>query len=428
MSQTADRMISNNTSLLPSVNGIELASARLSQVIINTPLVTSAHLSQFHGADISLKREDLQRIRSFKLRGAYNKISKMPAEKRARGVVTASAGNHSQGVAFACAALGVQAKIFMPASTPLQKIDQTKNYGADFVEIVLTGDTFDEAYAEALYYQQKNHATMVHPYDDVDVIEGQGTVALEILQSADRKIDFLFFPVGGGGLAAGLASYFKALSPETVLIGVEPEGAASMRASFNAGKNTGLESIDNFIDGAAVKRSGDLGFLVCKDTLDHLVAVPEGKVCKTLLGLYNREGMVVEPAGALSIAALDMFSDLIKGKHAVCIVSGGNNDIARTEEIKERALLYEGRKHYFVVNLEQRAGALKAFLLDVLGPEDDIVHFEYTKKTNRHHGPVVVGIETASDASLSCLRKRMDKVGIRYEYLNNRESLFGVLV
>ncbi|PCJ22337.1 MAG: threonine dehydratase [SAR86 cluster bacterium] len=412
----------------PSVKGITDAASRLSSVVINTPLSTNSNLSEKYNADISLKREDLQAVRSFKIRGAYNKICKIPNSKRHNGVVCASAGNHSQGVAFACAALQIKGVIFMPASTPAQKVKQTRSYGKGFVEVVLVGDTFDEAQAEALSYQAESQAIMIHAFDDIDVMEGQGTVALEILQASKRSIDYLFIPVGGGGLASGVATYFKSQSPHTIIVGVEPEGAASMQASFDAGKNIGLDTIDSFVDGAAVKRPGDLGYQVCRDKLDHLVAVPEGKACATLLELYNEEGIVVEPAGALSIAALDFFAEEIRDKHVVCLISGGNNDIDRTEEIKERALLYEGRKHYFVINLAQRAGALKEFVVDVLGPEDDIVFFEYSKKTNRTHGPAIVGIETPSDKNFLSLKAKIEKCGIKYEYLNNNDSLFRYIV
>lgn len=428
MDQSTNTSATKVETPVPSIEGITEAATRLSSVVINTPLSVNSNLSRKYNADISLKREDLQAVRSFKIRGAFNKISKIPSSEQKNGVVCASAGNHSQGVAYACAALQIKGVIFMPVSTPAQKVSQTRSYGKGIVDVVLVGDTFDEAHAEAMSYQLKSQATMIHPFDDIDIIEGQGTVALEILQASRHYIDYLFVPVGGGGLASGVATYFKSLSPDTVLVGVEPAGAASMQASFDAGENVGLETIDSFVDGAAVKRSGDLGYRVCRDKLDHLVAIPEGKACATLLNLYNEEGIVVEPAGALSIAALDYFTEEIRDKHAVCLISGGNNDIERTEEIRERALLYEGRKHYFVVNLAQRAGALKEFVTEVLGPEDDIVFFEYSKKTNRAQGPAIVGIETPSDKNLLSLTARIEKCGINYEYLNNKNALFRYLV
>ncbi len=326
---------------LPTVTGIKQAVSRLASVVSHTPLQVSCNLSAGYNAEISLKREDLQIIRSFKIRGAYNKISQLSLYERKKGVVCASAGNHSQGVAYACAALQIKAKIFMPATTPPHKVNRTCHYGQHFVDVVLIGSTFDEAYAEAIAYQLNHQATMIHPFNDVDIIEGQGTVALEILKDAQRKIDYLFVPVGGGGLASGIATYFKACSPETILVGVEPAGAASMKASFEAGKNIGLATIDGFVDGAAVKLSGDLGYHICREKLDYLVSVPEGKACATLLDLYSKEAMVVEPAGTLSIAALDLFAEQIQGKHVVCIVSGGNNDSGRMGEIKARALQYQ---------------------------------------------------------------------------------------
>lgn len=422
---TANSTPANN---FPSIEGIRLAAARLADVVTHTPLQGSNYLSERYQANIALKREDLQAVRSFKIRGAFNKISKLSPAQRQQGIVCASAGNHSQGVAFACAALQIQASIFMPEPTPAQKVNQTRDCGRGYVEVVLVGDSFDEAYGQAVQYQRAHQATMIHPFDDLDIIEGQGTLALEILEDSTQPIDYLLIPVGGGGLAAGVASCFKALSPQTVLIGVEPAGAASMQASFNAGSNVALASIDTFIDGAAVKQSGELTYRVCREKLDQLIAVPEGKVCATLLDMYSKGGMVVEPAGALSVAALDSFAEQIVGKNVVCLVSGGNNDITRMEEIRERALLYEGKKHYFVVNFAQRAGALREFVVDVLGPEDDIVFFEYSKKTNRNHGPAVIGIETSSREQLLLLQSRMDKIGISYEYLNDQDSLFRFLI
>lgn len=413
---------------LPDVAGIEAAAARLARVVTATPLQSSHSLSDKYCAQVLLKREDQQVVRSFKIRGAYNKICGLSEAERQRGVVCASAGNHSQGVAYACAELGIAGKIFMPAPTPAQKVKRTRDYGRGFIEVVLTGDTFDDAYAAALAWQQASSAVMVHPFNDREVAEGQGTVAREILRDAPAPIDYLLVPVGGGGLAAGIVTWFRKYSPATVLVGVEPAGAASMSAAFEAGENAGLQTIDNFVDGAAVKRSGDIGYRVCRQALDRLVEVPEGLACVTLLELYSRDGIVAEPAGALSVAALELLADEIRDKRVVCIVSGGNNDIDRMGEIRERALLYEGRKHYFVLNLAQRPGSLREFVDDVLGPQDDIVHFEYSKKTGRNHGPVVIGIETPGPGELNSLRERMAEKGIRYEYLNNKEVLFRYLV
>ena len=367
-------------------------------------------------------------VRSYKLRGAYNKINSLPNEDRQKGVVCASAGNHAQGVAFACNALGIKGTIFMPAPTPKQKVRQVQMHGGDSIEIVLVGDTFDDSYDAALQFCETNNLTLVHPFNDNKVIEGQGTVGLEILEDIAEQIDYLFVPIGGGGIAAGITTVFKALSPNTKIIGVEPEGAASMKLSIEKGVNTTLQEIDKFIDGASVKRVGDITFSICKDYLYDVVSVPKGKVCSTMLKLYDQDAIVVEPAGALSIAALDSYNDEIEGKNVVCLVSGSNNDITRMEEIKELSLLYEGLKHYFIVRFPQRAGALKEFVDEILGPEDDITHFEYVKKHNRDKGPSVVGIELKDKKDFEPLLKRIKDRGFYGEYLNDRPDLFQYLV
>lgn len=407
---------------------IQKAAENLKSVVVHTPLVKNENLSERFDAQVYLKREDLQPVRSYKLRGAYNKISMLSTDEKHSGVVCASAGNHAQGVAFACRKLNVKAVIYMPVTTPAQKIKQVKLFGKENVEVVLKGDTFDDAYHDAVLFCQKNKAIFVHPFDDEMVIAGQGTVGLEILEDTKNKIDFLFFPIGGGGLAAGVASVFKQLSPETKLIGVEPQGAASMKTSLENGKNTALIDIDKFVDGAAVKRVGDITFTICKELLDEVITVPEGKVCTTILQLYNEEAIVVEPAGALSIAALDMYKETIKGKNVVCIVSGSNNDITRTEEIKERSLMYEGLKHYFLINFYQRPGALKEFVNDVLGENDDITYFQFTKKNNREEGPAVVGVELKNSSDLIPLELKMKAKKINYQHLNQHKELFSHLI
>ncbi|PIQ21840.1 MAG: threonine dehydratase, partial [Cytophagales bacterium CG18_big_fil_WC_8_21_14_2_50_42_9] len=403
---------------LISVEGIKAAEERLKGVVVHTPLIRSINLSEKYGANIYLKREDLQVVRSYKLRGAYNKIKSLPLAQLQNGIVCASAGNHAQGVAYACRQLGIRGHIFMPITTSNQKVKQVQLFGKEFVEVVLVGDTFDDSYHEARLFATKNNIEFIHPFDDPKVIEGQATVGLEILQDLPDTVDLLFLPVGGGGLAAGVSSYFRQVSPHTRIIGLEPEGAPSMKTSLEAGHKVTLDHIDKFVDGAAVKAVGELTFSICRETLDDMVLVPEGKVCSTILQLYNEEAMVVEPAGALSIAALDFFKADIKGKNVVCVVSGGNNDITRTEEIKERSLLYEGLKHYFIVNFPQRAGALKEFVNDILGPTDDITHFEYTKKNSREKGPALVGIELQSRADFDSLVKRMADRNFHCEYIN----------
>ncbi|RKR13210.1 L-threonine ammonia-lyase [Maribacter vaceletii] len=412
----------------PTIENIKKAAINIQQVVDVTPLSSSLRLSKQYEASISLKREDLQSVRSYKIRGAFNKISSLSAEERAKGVVCASAGNHAQGVAYACKHLGIKGTIYMPAVTPKQKVEQTKLFGESWVTIVLEGDTFDDSYKAAKEYCESQNKSFIHPFDDPKIIEGQGTVGLEILNQTKKPIDYIFVPVGGGGLASGLIGVLKSMSPNTKIIGVEPEGAPSMKTSIDNTINTELKNIDKFVDGAAVKRVGDYTFAICKDNLHKMVTVAEGKVCQTILDLYNRDAIVVEPAGALTIAALDIFADELKGKNVVCIISGSNNDIARTAEIKERALLFGKLKHYFIVRFPQRPGALKEFVAEILGPSDDITHFEYSKKSNKENAPAVVGIELKSPSDLEPLVKRMKENNFFGEYLNDKPDLFQYLV
>jgi len=411
-----------------SLKDVEEAKIKLEGIAYKTPLMKSLNLSDKYDAQILLKREDLQLVRSYKLRGAYNKMYHLTDEQKANGIVCASAGNHAQGVAYSCMELGIQGIIYMPSTTPKQKVKQVELFGKSKVTIVLTGDTFDDAYGEAQIFGKENNLTFIHPFDDPLIIAGQGTVALEILETAKEPIDYLFVPIGGGGLAAGVCTVFKALSPNTKIIGIEPEGAPSMLTSINNGVITTLDNIDKFVDGAAVKRVGDLTFDICKDKLEKVITIPEGKVCTTILSLYNEEAMVVEPAGALTISALDFFKDEIKGKNVVCVVSGSNNDITRTEEIKERSLMYEGLKHYFMVQFPQRPGALKVFVNDVLGEEDDITYFQFSKKNSRESGPVVVGIELKHREDFQLICDKLNDLNFKFEYLNNNPILFGLLV
>jgi len=420
--------MSSSEAYFPQIQNITNAKIRLNDVILHTPLQKNLNLSDEFKANILLKREDLQVVRSYKLRGAYNKISQLTPEQLHKGIVCASAGNHAQGVAYSCRKLGIFGKIYMPATTPKQKIRQVEMFGKDNVEVDLIGDTYDDAYNLALKDSNKSGMIFIHPFDDQEIIEGQATVGIEILQDTKKQIDYLFIPIGGGGLAAGVGAYFKQVSPHTKIIGVEPEGAPSMRESIKAGKVITLDKIDKFVDGAAVQRVGEITFEVCRQVVDQIITIPEGKICTKILELYNRDAIVIEPAGALSIAVLDFFKEEIKGKNVVCIVSGSNNDITRTEEIKERSLLYEGLKHYFIVRFPQRAGALRTFVDIVLGPNDDITHFEYSKKTNREKGPAVIGIEVQKKEDFQGLIKRLEENGFVYEYLNNRPDLFQFLI
>ncbi|WP_339654268.1 threonine ammonia-lyase IlvA [uncultured Maribacter sp.] len=412
----------------PKLDDVRNAAKIISEISEVTPLTESIRLSKQYDCQVRLKREDLQRVRSYKIRGAFNKISSLSKEERAKGVICASAGNHAQGVAFACFHLKIKGTIYMPSVTPKQKVEQTNLFGGDWVEIVLEGDTFDDASMAAQKYGHETGKIFVHPFDDPKIIEGQATVGLELIEQTKAPIDYLFVCIGGGGLAAGLISVFSELSPKTKIIGVEPKGAPSMKTSIESGKVVSLEQIDKFIDGAAVKKVGELTFPICSYYLENMITVDEGKVCQTILELYNRDAIVVEPAGALTISALDDYKDEIKGKNVVCIISGSNNDITRTAEIKERALLYGKLKHYFIIRFPQRPGALKEFVVDILGPTDDITHFEYSKKSSRENAPAVVGIELKSPEDLQPLIERMKTNNFYGDYINDKPDLFEYLV
>jgi threonine dehydratase len=420
--------MNNGTHVTSSLNiDINAAAQVLKGIVLKTPLQFHRKLSEKFKAEIYLKREDLQVVRSYKLRGAFNLIQSLSEEQRGRGVVCASAGNHAQGVAFACRHLNIKGVIYMPAITPKQKINQVKMFGGDNIEIVLTGDTFDECQTHALEFTEKNNMIFIPPFDHVKVIEGQGTVAKEIFEEVS-DVDYIFVPIGGGGLCAGVGEYIKTFSPKTKIVGVEPAGAPSMKEALKAGKPVKLDKIQRFVDGASVQKVGDLTFSVCKDVLTDMLLVPEGKVSSTILQLYNEDAIVAEPAGALSIASLDQYADQIKGKKVVCILSGGNNDIDRMQEIKERSLLYEGLKHYFIVRFAQRPGALKEFVNHILGPNDDIVRFEFIQKHNKETGPALIGIEVKSRDDFNSLIHRMDDHKLNYTLVNQNENLFEYLV
>jgi threonine dehydratase len=403
------------------------ALKRISNVVKRTPLIFNQRLSERYGCKIYLKREDLQVVRSYKLRGAYNMISQLEPEDLEKGVVCASAGNHAQGVAYSCKRMNTRGVIFMPEFTPGQKISQTRMFGNGMVDIVLVGDTFDDCLKDALHYAKANGMTFIPPFDDPRVIEGQATVGVEILNELPDA-DVIIVPVGGGGLAAGVGAYLKHEKPGIRIIGVEPEGAPSMFRALQAGEPVSLSQINRFVDGAAVKSAGLLTFPICKEVLDEMLLIPEGKVCTSILKLYNEDAIVAEPAGALTVAALDFCAESIKGKNVVCVVSGGNNDIERMQEIKELSLLYEGLKHYFVIRFPQRPGALKRFVNNVLGPNDDITRFEFIKKNQRESGPALVGIELKSAGDYKSLLERMDQHKFEFKEINNDQTLFEYLV
>ena len=403
------------------------AYARLKDVVKKTPLTYNHNLSRKYGCEVYLKREDLQIVRSYKLRGAYNMMSLLPSNQLAKGVVCASAGNHAQGFAYSCKKLNVQGVVFMPIITPNQKVSQTKMFGEGFVEVKLVGDTFDDCAVAAKKYTEEHGLTFIPPFDNIRIIEGQSTVGIEILEE-QQNIDFLFLPVGGGGLSAGVGAYFKTFAPQTKIIGVEPEGAPSMLTAIKAGQPVKLDNIDSFVDGAAVKRVGDATFEICKQVIDDMHLIPEGKICSTILKLYNEEAIVVEPAGAISVAALDDYADQIKGKKIVCIVSGSNNDIERMQEIKERSLQFEGLKHYFLIRFAQRPGALKEFVNQVLGPTDNITRFEYMQKNKKDSAPALVVVELESPENYQVLINNMKSYNINYTALNKNDNVFAYLV
>ena len=417
------------TSELPKTKGIIQAKKNLEGIIEVTPLKLNQILSDETGAKVYLKREDLQVVRSYKIRGAYNFISQLTKEQKKLGVVCASAGNHAQGFAYSCQLLKIHGVVFMPSPTPRQKIDAVRRIGKNFIEVILSGDTYDDAKSAAQKYISTHKKILVPPFDHTLIIEGQGTVAMEILeQIGKKKIDYLFVPIGGGGLAAGLITYFKEFSPNTKIVGVEPLGAPAMKVSLEKNKVVTLSQIDNFVEGAAVKQVGQIPFQLCKKNLEEVVLVPEGRVCTKIMQLYNSDAIVLEPAGALSIAALDYYKDKIKGKNVVCVISGGNNDIGRMPDIKERSLIFEGLKHFFIIKFPQRAGALRQFVTKVLSANEDITLFEYTKKNSKESGPALVGIELKYKDDYDLLIKRMKKYKVDFVPLNDNPMLFNFLI
>ena len=406
---------------------MDAAAERLATVATRTPLQLNERLSEATGAYVWLKREDLQPVRSYKIRGAYNLISQLDQTQRGAGVICASAGNHGQGVAFACARLGIRGRIFLPATTPRQKRERILALGEGRVDLAVTGDTYDEASAAASLEAQSTGAILVPAFDDERTMAGQGTVAKEIVEQFGKAPDVLLAPVGGGGMLSGCLAYLSERHPGTLVVGAEPAGAASMAAALAAGAPVNLDRIDTFVDGAAVRRAGDLTFAMVQRHRPDLDAVPEGRICSEMLALYQTEGIVAEPAGALATAALGLFRPE-PGQTVFAIVSGGNNDVSRYAEIVERSLVYEGRKHYFLVNFPQEPGALRRFLDDVLGPDDDITHFEYVKRSNRETGPALVGIELGDPTTFADLLTKMDAGPITFEVVASDSPFYRFLV
>ncbi|HFU4459149.1 TPA: threonine ammonia-lyase IlvA [Streptococcus suis] len=414
-----------------TAKNVEQAYEVLKSVVVRTPLDYSRYLSEKYGATIYIKRENEQRVRSFKIRGAYYAISQLSDEEKALGVVCASAGNHAQGVSYTCQEMQIPATIFMPITTPQQKIGQVRFFGGDYVDIRLVGDTFDESAQAAQEYTKETGKTFIDPFDDDNVQAGQGTVAYEILEEAQEQtvsFDQILVPVGGGGLIAGVSAYLKEHAPEIKIIGVEANGARSMKAAFDKGRPIKLASIDKFADGIAVQKVGARTYEVARKHVDKLIGVDEGWISGTILDLYSKLGIVAEPAGAATVAALEVIKDKIKGQTICCIISGGNNDINRMPEMEERALIYEGIKHYFVVNFPQRPGALREFVNDILGPNDDITRFEYIKRANKGTGPVLIGIALGNKEDYTQFLSRLEDFDPQYINLHENDSLYKMLV
>ncbi|BBZ67064.1 L-threonine dehydratase biosynthetic IlvA [Mycolicibacterium insubricum] len=391
-----------------SATEVEAAARRIADLVTPTPLQHSDRLSQLTGARVYLKREDLQVVRSYKIRGAYNLLMQLRPSEVAAGVVCASAGNHAQGFALACRSMGIHGRVYVPAKTPKQKRDRIRYHGGDFIELIVGGSTFDIAAAAAADDAARTGATLVPPYNDLRTMAGQGTVAVEILEQLGREPNLVVVPVGGGGCISGITAYLAERTQSTAVLGIEPAGAASMVAALAAGEPVTLEHVDQFVDGAAVARAGDLPFQVLSEAGDmvSLTTVDEGAVCTAMLDLYQNEGIIAEPAGALSVAGL-MEADIEPDTTVVCLISGGNNDVSRYGEVLERSLVHLGLRHYFLVDFPQEPGALRGFLDEVLGPNDDITLFEYVKRNNRETGAALVGIELSSAGDLPGLLERM---------------------
>jgi threonine dehydratase len=410
-----------------SVKSINEAGKRLSGVILKTPLQFSPRLSKETGARVYLKREDMQEVRSYKIRGAYNLIASLTLRERKRGVVCASAGNHAQGVALSCFRLKIKGTIFIPTTTPLQKIGRVRHFGDGWVTIRIAGNNFDEARALAEVYAKKSGAIFVHPFDDYRVMSGQGTIGKEIIDGLNGNVDVVICPIGGGGLVAGAGTYLKSALPHLKLVGTEPYGAAGMNKSLEHGKVVTLEHLDPFVDGAAVRTIGKKTFAIAKKIINEIVTVPEGAVCSAMIDLYQNEGIVAEPAGALAVAALPFVKNLA-GKTVVCVLSGGNNDILRYPEIMERALIWKGLKHYFLVEFAQKPGQLKLLINKTLGPNDDIVRFEYIKKSSKETGPALIGIELAKKDDYKKLIAKLKQNRINFREVLPGDPLIGFLI
>jgi threonine dehydratase len=405
---------------------VEEAVERLAGVVTRTPLERNERLSELAGGEVWLKREDLQPVRSYKLRGAYNLMAQL--DDTTSGVVCASAGNHAQGVAYACAALGIKGRIFLPRTTPRQKKDRIAAIGGPWIDIVIEGDTYDDCAAVAKASAEESGARLVPAFDDLQTIAGQGTVAVEIIDQLGREPDQVVIPVGGGGLLAGVAGWLGEKYPGVAITGVEPVGAESMRAALDAGGPVDLAKLDSFVDGAAVRRVGEVTYPLVRDSGAELVALEPGAICAEMISLYQTDGIIAEPAGALATGTLGTVVRPEPGSTTVCVVSGGNNDVSRYAEILERALVWEGMKHYFLIEFPQEPGVLRRFLDEVLGPDDDVTLFEYVKRSNRETGPALVGIELGDRAGLPGLLARLNHSPLRIEPIDPDGPVFRFLL
>jgi len=421
--------------MLVSKDMIEQAAENLKGIAKRTPLQFCKRLSDKYKANIYFKREDLQEVRSYKIRGAYNKMSSLSKQEKDIGVVCASAGNHAQGVAYSCTLLKIKGVIFMPVITPNQKIERVKHFGDGYVEIKLVGNDFEEASIASKKYCREKKAVYIHPFDDPYIIAGQGTIGKEIYEDLNGKVDIIMVVIGGGGLISGISTYIKdkdltaaRQGKKIKIIGAEPNGAAGMFHSLKNNQVTPLQAVDNFVDGCAVKTVGNLTFDICKKNVDKIVKMPEGQVCATMIDLYQNEGIITEPAGAISIAALEEIKNDIKGKNIVCVISGSNNDLLRYPEILERSLVYQGKKCYFLIEFAQKPGQLKKFVNHVLTPRDDIVLFEYIKKNNKEKGPALVGVEFKDKDDLDPMLQKLHRYGFNFTMIDDKELLYSYLI
>jgi threonine dehydratase len=416
-----------------TADDVDAAARRLAGITDVSPLQRSDRLSALTGWQVHLKREDLQPVRSYKLRGAFNLMAQLSGAECAAGVVCASAGNHAQGVALASQKLGIRARIYLPRTTPRQKRDRIRVHGGDRVELILTGDTYDDAAAAAAGDARTTGATLIPPFDDLRTMAGQGTIGAEILAGLPQPPDAIVVPVGGGGLISGLVSYLRERAPSVQVVGAEPAGAASMTAALAAGAPVTLPELDPFVDGAAVRRVGQAPFAVLSRSPHAMLTVDEGAICTEMLALYQHEGIIAEPAGALATAALPQAMELPELKVlpddavVVALISGGNNDVSRYGEVIERSLVHSGLKHYFLVEFAQKPGALRQFLDEVLGPEDDITLFEYVKRNNRDTGPALVGIELGSADGIGPLLARMENSPMRIQQIDPGSPAYAYL-